>query len=192
MSGPNTSLIANQPYPYHFQRVSISSIPDNIAQPSLHHRTRWCKPKTTMHHVIKHSTTNSVEHRNNESPEGSYVDPAKGGPRTELPVKSSGGPLARRTGTSLFVTKKKTKSDVNAPLALTARHPGSADSLVGWPFITVGQLHVVNPIWQGASGSQHPRGGRCCPHDGCNKHKAVMEDSLHDFFGANPPSRARK
>ena len=107
VSGPYTSLIANRPYPYPIQRASIGSIPDNIAQPSLHHRPRWCKPETTMHHVIKHLATNSVKHRNNESPESSYIDPAKGRPRAEAPVRCSGRPLARRTYTSLLVTTKK-------------------------------------------------------------------------------------
>lgn len=60
-----------------------------------------------MHHVIKHSTINSVKHRNNESAEDSYVDPAKGGPSADSPVKSSGGPLAKRAYTSLLVAKKE-------------------------------------------------------------------------------------
>src|SRR3977135_2980416 len=78
---PYTSLIVDRACPYHIQPASISSTsssaPGNITQPALHHQPRWCKPKTTMHHVIKHSPPIHLNTGTNESAEDSYVDPAK-------------------------------------------------------------------------------------------------------------------
>ena len=63
-----------------------------------------------------------------ESPESSYVDPAKGGPRKEAPARSSGVPLARRAVRHCWRGKRK---DVDAPLALTTRRGEISDKFIG-------------------------------------------------------------
>jgi len=49
------------PYPYLHRLVRYQIM---SRSPLLHQRPRWCKLKTTMHHVIKRPNAHSVEYRN--------------------------------------------------------------------------------------------------------------------------------
>ena len=59
-------------------------------------------------------------------------------------------------------------------------------------FITVGEFHVVNRMGQEASESRIRGVGDIGHMITAASTQAVIQDSWHDLFGANPASRARK